>query len=268
MISQKAAPGLMLCAVAAALPGCGGGGGGGGGNPPPATELQITTSSLLDGIVGVPYAQVVATSGGTGAKTFSISAGALPDGLELNASNGAISGTPAGPTGTTDFSVSVEDSATPPGADDHALAITINAAAVGRNDSIGEATPLTNGTYSASISPSGDPAGVFEPDEDYYSVTTTAASTVTVDINAQFNGSGSPLDSVIEIVDEHGVVINACGTPNFNSACISDDEQPGNLDSFLQVSVDSAGTFYIHVVDWSMNARPDMLYDLEISGVN
>ncbi len=27
-------------------------------------------------------------------------------------------------------------------------------------------------------------------------------------------------------------------------------------------------TFYIHVVDWGSNARPDKLYDLVISGVN
>jgi putative Ig domain-containing protein len=265
VISPKVAPGLMLSALVAALPGCGGGGG--GGNPPPPGALQITTSSLLDGTVGVPYAQTIATSGGTGAKTFSISAGALPDGLELDASNGAISGTPAGPTGTTDFTVSVEDSATPPGADDHALAITINAAAVGRNDSIADATPLTNGTFSASISPSGDPLSVLDPDEDYYAITTTATSTVTVDINAQVNGS--PLDSVIEILDAGGTQLNACREPDFTDRCASDDENLGvALDSFLQVRVTGATTFYVHVVDWGLDARPDLLYDVVISGVN
>ena len=41
-----------------------------------------------------------------------------------------------------------------------------------------------------------------------------------------------------------------------------------DLDSFLLVQVTGATTFYIHVVDWGSNARPDMLYDLVISGVN
>ena len=48
-----------------------------------------------------------------------------------------------------------------------------------------------------------------------------------------------------------------------------DDGQAGvNLDSFLEVDIDGATTFYIHVVDWGGNARPDMLYDLIVSGVN
>ena len=40
-----------------------------------------------------------------------------------------------------------------------------------------------------------------------------------------------------------------------------------DLDSLLQVHV-GATTFYVHVVDWGSNARPDKLYDLVISGVN
>ena len=47
---------------------------------------------------------------------------------------------------------------------------------------------------------------------------------------------------------------------------MNDDEQTGvSLDSLLQVQVDGATTFYIHVVDWRGNARPDMLYDPSIS---
>ena len=50
---------------------------------------------------------------------------------------------------------------------------------------------------------------------------------------------------------------------------MSDDEELGvDLDSFLQVRVNGATTFYLHVVDWGSNARPDMLYDLIITGVN
>ena len=223
--------------------------------------------TLADGTVAVPYNQTVAASGGTGARTFSVSAGALPSGLTLSAGTGAISGTPAGPTGMLDFTVLAEDSATPPRNDFQALSIMINAVVAGRNDTIEDATPIGNGTFSASISPSGHPNTIFDPDEDYYRVTTTATSTVTIDINAQVNGS--PLDSVIEVLNAGGNVLNLCEAPAFNSECISDDEDLGVLlDSLLQLRVTGTTTFYIHVVDWGMNARPDMLYDLVISGVN
>ena len=49
---------------------------------------------------------------------------------------------------------------------------------------------------------------------------------------------------------------------------MTSDTEAGLLDSFLQVQVGASTTFYIHVVDWGSNARPDKLYDLVISGVN
>ncbi len=258
---------LTLAIIAA----CGGGGGGGGNNtppPPPPPALSITTAVLDDGVVGSPYSQTVEATGGTGARTFSVSAGALPSGLSLTASTGVISGTPAGPFGTASFTLTVTDSGAPPQSDTQNLNITVNATAQGRNDSIATATSLGNGTFSASISPSGHPNTVFDPDEDFYAVTTTAASTITVDINAQVNGS--PLDSVIEIVGANGVQLATCGAPVFDAACEHDDEDTlgGALDSFLQVQVGGATTIYIHVVDWGSGARPDKLYDLVISGVN
>ena len=137
----------------------------------------------------------------------------------------------------------------------------------GRNDSISTATPLNNGSFAASISPSGHPSTVFNPDEDFYSITTTAASTVTIDIDAQVNGS--PMDSVIEIVGANGIPLGSCVTPNFNSSCVHDDEDDGvELDSFLQIRVAGATTFYVHVIDWRGDARPDLLYTINVSGIN
>jgi hypothetical protein len=96
---------------------------------------------------------------------------------------------------------------------------------------------------------------------------TTAASTVTVNIDAQDNGSS--LDSVIEIVGANGVPLTTCVSPNFNTVCVHDDELLGDiLDSFLQVRVAGATTFFVHVVDWRGDARPDMFYSIVISGIN
>jgi Putative Ig domain len=254
---------LALAAAAS----CGGGGGGNSvGNQPPAA-LNISTPALATGFIDVPYNQTIAATGGSGARTFTLEDGALPEGLALASANGVISGTPTGATGTTEFSISVADSGSPQQTDTQALSITINAAVAGRNDSIANATPIGNGTYAASISPSGHPNSQFAPDEDFYAITTTAASTVTVDIDAEVNGS--PLDSVIEIVGSNGAPLQTCIAPAFSSTCINDDEgEVGiDVDSFLEIEVGGATTFFIHVVDWSGNARPDMLYDLNVSGV-
>ena len=59
--------------------------------PPP---LNITTTSLPAGSIGQAYSGPVAATGGFGARTWSISAGTLPPGLNLNPTTGVISGTP------------------------------------------------------------------------------------------------------------------------------------------------------------------------------
>jgi len=71
----------------------------------------ITTTVLPGGTEGTAYSQAIAKTGGAGAVTFTVSAGALPAGLTLSAS-GTISGTPTGPAGTASFTVKVTDSST------------------------------------------------------------------------------------------------------------------------------------------------------------
>jgi hypothetical protein len=225
--------------------------------------LSIDTAALPNATLNAAYDQQLRAVGGVPPYSFAITSGSLPNQLAI-AVDGRITGTPD-TAETQSFNVRVTD--TCPNTAVRTLSITVSAA-LGRNDSIADATVLPgNGTYSASISPSGHPNTLLDPDEDYYSITTASASTVTVDINGDVNGS--PLDSVIEIVAANGVQLNTCGAPIFNTACEDDDETPGvDLDSFLQIQVGAGITFYIHVVDWGSNARPDKLYDLVISGVN
>jgi large repetitive protein len=72
----------------------------------------ITTQSLPAGVEGTAYSQTVAASGGAGTVTYSLSSGTLPAGLNLNATTGAITGTPTGPNGTANFTVKVTDAST------------------------------------------------------------------------------------------------------------------------------------------------------------
>lgn len=227
--------------------------------------LEFPASTLPSGVLGMAYDQQIQVTGGVPPYSFALTGGSLPSQLSLNANTGRITGTPD-TVETQSFQVTVTD--TCPVSAPGNLTLAIAAAPLGRNDSIATATPLPgNGTYAASISPSGDPNGVLDPDEDFYRITTTATSTITIDINAQV--LGSPLDAVIELLDGGGNVLNQCESPTFVAACISDDEDPGvSLDSLLQLHVNGAGTFYIHVLDWGSNARPDLAYDLVISGVN
>ncbi|MHC4714722.1 MAG: putative Ig domain-containing protein [Planctomycetota bacterium] len=90
-------------------------------------DLQITTTSLPDGTISVPYSQTVQATGGVTPYSWSIISGSLPAGLSLNSSTGEISGTPTTEE-TANFTVQCTDSQDPADTDTQALSITINAA--------------------------------------------------------------------------------------------------------------------------------------------
>ena len=71
---------------------------------------QILTNSLSGGIRGSAYSFSLSESGGTPPFTWSVFAGAIPDGLSLNPNTGAISGTPTG-GGTWSFEAELTDTA-------------------------------------------------------------------------------------------------------------------------------------------------------------
>ena len=59
--------------------------------------LAVTTASLPGGVVGAPYSQTLAATGGTPPYLWTVSAGRLPVGLTLNTATGQITGTPTNP---------------------------------------------------------------------------------------------------------------------------------------------------------------------------
>jgi Cadherin-like beta sandwich domain len=73
--------------------------------PPPS----ITTTSLPNGNVGIPYSQQLQATGGSGNLTWTIIAGSLPDGFSNISAGGLISGQPTSAGAPATFTVQVTD---------------------------------------------------------------------------------------------------------------------------------------------------------------
>uniref|UniRef100_Q01RC5 Ig family protein n=1 Tax=Solibacter usitatus (strain Ellin6076) TaxID=234267 RepID=Q01RC5_SOLUE len=74
-----------------------------------AGTLSITSTTLPAGATQAPYAQTLTANGGTAPYSWSVTSGALPDGMTLETPTGVLAGTPTA-TGTFNFSVNVTDS--------------------------------------------------------------------------------------------------------------------------------------------------------------
>jgi hypothetical protein len=253
------------------------------GNPPQTasqgvtltvTPVPLTVSGepLSPAPVNVAYHSQIGVYGGTPPFSWTVSSGNLPLGLTLNAATGSIDGTPT-QNGTFNFVPQITDAGNP------AQVATANEFIVvqqglGRNDSIATATPLGNtNPRPFSISPYIDPisATTANPDTDYYKFIAAAGSTVHVETLAQRSFTGDALDTVIEILNSSGQRMTSCRTPGFTSGCLNDDIDSTTTDSALDFrvpgSVNTSTTFYVHVFDWRGDARPDMQYYLNVSGV-
>jgi Peptidase A4 family/Putative Ig domain len=73
--------------------------------------LGVTTTSVPDALVGVPYSATLSATGGSAPYIWTLTNGSLPAGLTLS-SHGVIAGTPTGQTGSS-FTVQVSDSTAP-----------------------------------------------------------------------------------------------------------------------------------------------------------
>ena len=106
------------------LGGTGADGGNMGIQSTPGPKCRIKTSSLPNGVTGTAYSQTVTTQFCTSPLTFTIDSGTLPAGLSINATTGAITGTPT-TAAISNFVVKVVDSSGSPQTNTHGLSIQI-----------------------------------------------------------------------------------------------------------------------------------------------
>jgi hypothetical protein len=151
--------------------------------------ISLTCSTATSGNAGIAFSSPALTvSGGTGSYTFFISSGALPTGLTLNTSTGAISGTPT-VSGT--FSIGVKDSSgtVATGTCPYTIYAQISCAAITAYKGVAvSSTPLTvpggGATGPYSFSATGLPSGLTMSSSGTISgtptVTTTSPYTVTI----------------------------------------------------------------------------------------
>ena len=177
--------------------------------------IVLPNKTLAGGTEASAYSEsITAASGGTSPYSYAVTAGALPSGLTLNTSTGAITGTPAA-AGTFNFSITATDSSTgtgpyirtqaysitviaaPPTAGNSSLTVAYNAPATnvplslsgGAATSVAVATQASHGTATASgTTITYQPAtGYAGPDSFTYTATndsgTSAAATVTITVS-------------------------------------------------------------------------------------
>jgi hypothetical protein len=225
--------------------------------------------------------------GGVPPITWTLAAGSLPTGLTLDAT-GRISGTIGG--GSSSFTVQATDSSVPtPNTATRALNIQVAAGPLPGNDTCtpgttAGTTPISNGRIRASISPYGD--------IDVYSFQGTFGAEVTIEIFAQrLDLDGDPttqdsyLDSIIELLNSScnpiavnddidlGIIVDsrisvsstpfppACPPPVPNAPPCADIPPATN-------SLPYTGVYYIRVRDFRGDGRPDLIYELSLSGAN
>ncbi len=87
--------------------------------------LGIATTSLPGGSPGVAYSTALAAIGGVPRYSWALASGALPPGLTLSGTDGAISGTPTA-LGSYSFTVAVTDSDSPSKTVEQLLSITVS----------------------------------------------------------------------------------------------------------------------------------------------
>jgi hypothetical protein len=250
-------------------------------------KLVIYTTSLPTVATGSTVLLQPLTNGGAAPYQWSVSPGSLPPGIGLGnlvSGNATLTGSPT-TAGVYTFTLNISDGNTGSLHQTTSQQLTWTVKDRGqmtRNDTIAQATALSNIALLASISPFSDPSSA-GPDVDVYSASAAPGTIVQVYVspNNDFLQPPEPnsLQPVLEIVDSTGTRYQTCGYYGLlpgqvnNLPCIN--HLPGNKylsNNYYAFQVPGSGTspvtFFIRVSDLRGDARPDFIYTLSVFGVN
>ncbi|MHC4714186.1 MAG: putative Ig domain-containing protein, partial [Planctomycetota bacterium] len=173
--------------------------------------LEITTTSLPDGEVGIAYSQTLQATGGLTPYSWAVISGSLPAGLSLNSSTGEISGTPTA-YGTSNFTVEVTDSQAVPDSDQQALSIYVAPA-----DLVITTTSLPGGTVDVAYSETLQATGGVTP---YTWAVITGSLPAGLSLNSS-TGEISGTPTTVEIANFTVEVTDSQGVPDTDTQALS-----------------------------------------------
>nr|WP_232313960.1 putative Ig domain-containing protein [Ralstonia sp. A12] len=165
-----------------------------------APTITVSPASLANGTVGVAYSQTASAGGGTAPYTYAVTTGALPAGLSLNSSTGAITGTPTaggvfnvivtatdanGYTGTRNYGLSIAAPAI------NVNPVTLPGATTGAAYSQSMSTSGGTSPYGYVISVGSLPPGMTLTSTGTLSGTPTAGGTFNFSITSTDNSTGT-----------------------------------------------------------------------------
>ena len=209
---------LLVIFFSVAVVACGGGGGSGGGAGGITAISATATTTAQNLTVGTAMASFspLTASGGATPYTYSYT-GTLPEGLSLDTSTGAVTGTPASTYATTSLVFSVQDFNNVVANTTSTVSFTVDTAAPITATATTTAQSLTVGTAMASFSPL-TPSGGATPYS--YSYTGTLPAGLSLDTSTGAV-TGTPTTTyttanlVFSVQDTNGIAANTTSTVSF-----------------------------------------------------
>jgi hypothetical protein len=165
----------------------------------PCPAITLGPSVLSGGTVGEAYGQNVSASGGAGPYTYTVTGGALPAGLSLNANTGEITGMPA-VSGSNSFAITATDANGCTGSQEYSIEIACPAVIVSPsslpNGTVGTAYEEvisaggTGGSFNFAVSGGALPDGLTLSSGGSLSGTPTASGTFDFSVTAADTAAG------------------------------------------------------------------------------